>query len=97
MRKTKSGTGPETDIGTETGIERGRKSRTDIGTETGNETRTETRTEIPAHPNTRRRRSSHLLQRITRRTANCTVSAKHPMTSQSKFYRKTSPAHCTLN
>lgn len=92
--KTRNGTGirTETDIETEMEIERGRKRGTDIGTET--------RTEIPVHRNTRRRRSSLRLQRITRRTANCTVSAKRPTTSQSKLYGKTSTSftcHCNAH
>ena len=100
MTRTRNETGTRTETDIETGIkteiERGREteSGTDIGTgietrtEIGTETMTETMTEIAAHQNTRRRRSSLLPQRITRRTPNCTVSAKHPTTSQSKLPRK---------
>lgn len=87
-KRTKTGT--KTGIKTETGIERRRETEieTDIGK--GSVTRTETgkrtRKEIPAYQNTRRKRRSCLLpQRITRRTPNCTVSAKRRMTSQSKL------------
>lgn len=77
--RTKNGSG--TSIGTERGTERG--TGTGRGRGKGTETGIESGTTAPQ--NTRRRRSSRLPQRSTRRTPNCTVSARRPTMSPSSI------------